>query len=89
MSQSLKMVLAAGAVVVVIAFGYLWYQASAGNTVGTNNVFSSEPAQLPSGTSTTDNSLAQDAAAIDAELKGLDTDNASVSTSLKESAQVQ
>jgi len=89
MSQSLKMLLAALAVVVVVVAGYMVYQWQIGKNAEPANVFSSEPATLPSGTSTTDDSLAQDAAAIDAELKGLESDNTSLDTSLKESAQVQ
>ena len=83
------MLLAALAVVVVVVAGYMVYQWQTGKNVESANVFSSEPATLPSGTSTTDDSLAQDAAAIDAELKGLDSDNASLDTSLTESAQGQ
>lgn len=85
----MKMVLSAAAIVIVIAIGYMGYQWYSGKNTDTANVFSTEPATLPSGTSTTDSSLAKDAAAIDAELTGLDSDNASVNTSLKESAQVQ
>ncbi len=83
------MLLAAFAAVVVIAVGYMGYQWNSGKNTESANVFSTEPAMLPSGTSTTDDSLAQDAAAIDAELKGLESDNTSLDTSLKESAQVQ
>lgn len=89
MSQSLKMLLAALAVVVVVTAGFMVYQSQMSKNADTAAVFSNEPAMLPSGTSTTDDSLSKDAAAIDAELKGLESDNTSLDTSLKESAQVQ
>ncbi len=89
MSQTTKI---AVAVLVLVAlgaagyFGYTWYQSKNG---GGQAVFKEEPAALPSGTSTTDDSLQKDAAAIDAQLKGLDSDSASADAALKESAQVQ
>lgn len=90
MSTTLKTVLGIVILALVAAaiyFGMQWYQASK-NTQGAA-VFSSEPATLPSGTSTTDDSLAKDAAAIDAQLSGLDSDNASVSASVYESVNAQ
>lgn len=89
MSQNTK--LAMGLLVLVALgaagyFGYAWYQ---GKNGGGQAVFKEEPAALPSGTSTTDDSLEKDTAAIDAQLKGLDADTASADAALKESAQVQ
>ncbi len=49
----------------------------------------SDSGTLPSGTSATDNSLQQDTAAIDAQLKGLSSDSSSVNTSLDERSAVQ
>jgi len=86
MSSSNKTVLA---IVVVAAvalagyYGYQWYQK------GQGAAFSEEAAELPSGSSTTDSSLEEDAAAIDAELQGLAEDDASAAASLKTSAQAQ
>lgn len=90
MSTMLKTVLAIVILALVaggIYFGMQWYQGSK-NAEGTA-VFSSEPATLPSGTSITDDSLTKDAVAIDAQLKGLDSDNASVSASVYESVNAQ
>ena len=90
MSTTLKTVLGVIILALVAAgiyFGIQWNESGKSDT-GTA-VFSSEPATLPSGTSTTDDSLAKDAAAIDAELKGLDVDNASADASISESATVQ
>ncbi len=87
MSTTYKAVLALVVLAIVAAlgyYGYQWYQAKQGAAM-----FSDAPAELPSGTSTTDDSLAKDAAAIDLELKGLDVDTTSASTSLHESATVQ
>lgn len=89
MTKNLKMLLTVLGVVAVAAaayYGYTWYQSK--NGAG-QAVFKEEPVALPSGSSTTDDSLQKDAAAIDAELKGLDADNASADAALKESAQVQ
>lgn len=90
MSTTVKSVLG-GVVLVLVAaglyYGIQWYEASK-NAAG-SAVFTSEPAVLPSGTSSTDDSLAKDAAAIDAELKGLDADSVSADASIKEAATVQ
>lgn len=75
------------AVAAVLYFGMQWYQGSK-NADG-SAVFSSEPAALPSGESSDDGSLAKDAAAIDAQLKGLDADAATAEASLSESVEVQ
>lgn len=90
MSTTLKTVLAIVILVVVaggIYFGMQWYQGSK-DAQGTA-VFSSEPAVLPTGDSSTDDSLAKDAASIDATLKALDVDSASAAASIKESQAVQ
>jgi hypothetical protein len=89
MSSTVKIVIGVVALVVVAAalyFGIQWYEGKYGEG---SAVFSTEPVVLPSGDSTTDDSLAEDAAAIDAELKALGDDSASVDASIEESAQVQ
>ncbi len=89
MSPHLKTLVAILVVVLVIAggyFGWQWFDSKYG---GGSAVFTEVPATLPSGTSTTNDSLAKDAAAIDAELKALDTDSASADASIKDSASVQ
>lgn len=89
MTKSLKTLLGILILVAVAAgiyFAVDWY---VGNKMGGSAVFSNEPATLPSGTSTTDTSLEEDTAAIDAELTGLEADQVSADASLKESAQVQ
>ena len=86
MSSSNKAVLAiivVAAVALAGYYGYQWYQGQQ------SPVFSDEAAELPSGTSTTDESLKEDAAAIDAELQGLAADDASAAASLEASAQAQ
>lgn len=90
MTKTLKTVLSVLVLVAVAAalyFGIQWYQSSK-NAEG-SAVFIAEPAVLPSGTSTTDDSLAKDAAAIDAALKSLDADSVSAEASLTEAATVQ
>lgn len=77
------------AIVVIGSCAYLGYSWYSGKSVGGPAVFKEEAATLPSGTSTTDDSLKKDTAAIDAQLKGLDADSASADATLKESAQVQ
>jgi len=87
MSSTYKAVFAVVIVAVICVagyYGYQWYQAKQGAAM-----FSDTPTDLPSGTSTTDDSLAKDAAAIDMELKGLDADTTSASASLDASAQAQ
>lgn len=90
MSTTLKTVLS-GVILVLVAaglfFGIQWYQGS--KSADTSAVFSNEPAALPSGTSTTDDSLAKDAAALDADLKALDADSASAEASIDETSSVQ
>jgi hypothetical protein len=89
MSSTVKTVIGVVALIIVAAalyFGIAWYESKYG--VG-SAVFSTEPVALPTGESTTDDSLAEDAASIDAELKALDADNASAEASIEESAQVQ
>ncbi|MEK7100896.1 MAG: hypothetical protein AAB921_02240 [Patescibacteria group bacterium] len=89
MSSNVKTVIGVVSLIVVAAalyFGIQWYEGKYGEG---SAVFSTEPVVLPSGESTTDDSLAEDAAAIDAELKALDADNASAEASIEESAQVQ
>ncbi len=85
MSNTVKSVLGAVVLIVVaigLYYGIQWYGAS--KSSAGSAVFSSEPAVLPSGTSTTDDSLAKDAASIDVELKGLDADAASAEASIDE-----
>lgn len=87
MSTTYKSVLALVVLAIVVAlgyYGYQWYQAKQSAAM-----FTETPTELPSGTSTTDDSLAKDAAAIDMELKGLDADTTSANASLEESATVQ
>lgn len=87
MSNTYKAVLAVVILAIIVGagyYGYQWYQAQQSAAL-----FSDAPVDLPSGTSTTDDSLAKDAAAIDMELKGLDADTTSASASLTESATVQ
>ncbi len=89
MSSTVKIGIGVVALVVVASalyFGIQWYEGKYGEG---SAVFSTEPVVLPSGDSTTDDSLAEDAAAIDAELKALGDDSASVDASIEESAQVQ
>jgi hypothetical protein len=90
MSNTVKPVLGVVVLVAVAAglyFAIQWYEGSK-STAG-SAVFTDEPAVLPSGTSTTDDSLAKDAAAIDLELKGLDADAASAEASIDEALEVQ
>jgi uncharacterized membrane protein YebE (DUF533 family) len=87
MSTTYKAVLSLVVLAIVVAlgyYGYQWYQVKQSAAM-----FSDAPAELPTGTSTTDDSLAKDAAAIDLELKGLDADATSANASLEESATVQ
>jgi|TARA_R110000824_G_scaffold401771_1_gene615632 predicted negative regulator of RcsB-dependent stress response len=86
MSSSNKTVLAVIVVVAVALAGYYGYQ---WNQERQGAAFSDEAAELPSGSSTTDSSLEEDAAAIDAELQGLDADNSSAEASLEGSAEAQ
>lgn len=90
MTQSHKVAIGVIGILVLAAaayYGYQWYQTS--NGMQGPAVFKEEPATLPSGTSTSDSSLQEDTAAIDAQLKGLDSDTASADATIKESAQVQ
>ncbi len=90
MSNTLKTVISVGALVVVAAvlyFGMQWYQG--GKNADGSAVFSDEPAVLPSGAASNDDSLTKDTAAIDAQLKGLDADTTSAQASLSESAGAQ
>ncbi len=89
MSPHQKTLYAILIIVLVIAGGYFGWQWYDGKYGAGSAVFSEVPATLPSGTSTTDDSLAQDAAAIDAELKALDGDSASADASIKEAQTVQ
>lgn len=89
MSSHLKTLVAVLVVVLVIAGGYVGWQWYDGKYGAGSTVFSEVPAELPSGTSTTDDSLAKDAAAIDAELKALDADSVSADASIKEAQTVQ
>lgn len=89
MQSNMKMVLGGVGLVVVAAalyFGIQWYEGKYG--VG-SAVFSTEPVALPSGDNTDNESLEQDTAAIDAELKALDADSASAEASLSEASEVE
>lgn len=85
MSQNAKIATAVVVVLVLAAAGYYWYHSMKPADAG--DVFTNASTTLPSGTSTTDNSLEQDTAAIDAQLKGLSSDQATVNSSVNESAQ--
>lgn len=85
MSRNAKIAIAVVAVLVLAAAGYYWYHGMQPKDAG--DVFTNASTTLPSGTSTTDDSLQQDTAAIDAQLKGLSSDQATVDSSVNESAQ--
>jgi uncharacterized protein (UPF0333 family) len=82
-------------VVLVIAGGaYYWYshmqsESSAAMTASSTTAMMTGSAAaannpLPSGTSTSDSSLNQDTAAIDAQMNGLDSDNTQTSASMND-----
>lgn len=87
MSQNEKGVIAVIIVLVLAGLGYYWYQQNAMHAASAT--FVNTPATLPSGTSTSDQSLQQDTSAIDAQMKGLTSDQATVNSSVNGSSQVQ
>lgn len=87
MSQNAK--IAVGVVVVlVLAGGYYLYQHNKMSET-TEAMFTNASTTLPSGTDTSDKGLQEDAAAIDAQLKGLSSDQTTVNSSVNSSAQTQ
>lgn len=88
MSQNAKIAVGVAVVLVLAVFGYYWYQHEA-KPEGADDVFTNASTTLPSGTSTSDRSLNQDLAAIDAQLTGLSSDQAAVNSSVEESGQTQ
>ena len=86
MSQNTKVAVAVVVVIVLAGAAYYWYQ----NPMSQQDSgdFSNASTTLPSGDSTTDESLQQDTAAIDAQLNGLTSDQATVDSSVDESGRV-
>jgi uncharacterized protein HemX len=80
MSQNTKVAVAVVVVLVLAGGAYYWYQHSMNSAPAAT--FVNTPATLPSGTNTSDQSLQQDTAAIDAQMKGLSTDQATVNSSV-------
>lgn len=89
MSKSTKLMLSILVLLIVAGGLYYWFVYRAGMTPVTGAEFNESSTTLPSGSSTTDTSLQQDTAAIDAQLKGLSSDSTSVQSSMDESAQTQ
>lgn len=87
MSQNAKVGVVVAVVLVLAAAGFYWYQQK--HAVNDEGVFTNATTTLPSGMSTTDKGLEQDAAAIDVQLKGLSSDQANVNSSVEESAKTQ
>jgi flagellar basal body-associated protein FliL len=86
MSKNAQIAIVVIIVLLLAGAGYYWYMHTATQAQPVS-AFVQSPATLPSGSSTSDASLQQDAAAIDAQLKGLSTDQASVKSSVSESTQ--
>ncbi|KND49236.1 MAG: hypothetical protein AB203_02470 [Parcubacteria bacterium C7867-008] len=82
MSQNTKVAVAIAVVVVLGVAAYYWY---AKMMPQEDTTFTTASSTLPSGNSTTDTSLNEDTAAIDAELKGLIADQATVNSSVDDS----
>src|SRR6266481_1646073 len=80
MSQNTKIAIIVVAVLVLGGLGYYWYQQSTPKPVGAT--FVNTPATLPSGTDTSDQGLQKDTSAIDAQLNGLQGDQATVNSSV-------
>ncbi len=79
MSQNTKVGVAVVVVLVLAGGAYYWYQHMNPTSTAT---FVNTPATLPSGSDTSDQGLQQDTAAIDAQMKGLSTDQATVNSSV-------
>ena len=79
MTQNAKIATVIAVVLVLGGLGYYWYVNMMPKPVDT---FVNTPATLPSGTDTSDQSLQTDTAAIDAEMKGLSSDQTSVDSSV-------
>lgn len=80
MSKNEKITIAVFIVLVLAGLGYYWYQHDM--TPKTAATFVNTPATLPSGSNTSDQSLQQDTAAIDSQMSGLSSDQATVNSSV-------
>jgi Flp pilus assembly protein TadG len=83
MSKNAKIALVVIVLLVLAGGAYYWHMHTTQPQAA--QVFNTASSTLPSGTSTTDQGLQQDAAAIDANLKGLSTDQATVNSAVSES----
>ncbi len=96
MSQTNKVIVGVAVLAVVAGGAYYWF-ALHGKTDSMANqekgsYMNQGPATvttLPSGSDTSDAALQQDSAAIDAQMKGLDSDSANVDQSVSQQSSVQ
>ncbi|MDB5237162.1 MAG: hypothetical protein JWL88_264 [Parcubacteria group bacterium] len=88
MSKNAKIATAVAVVLVLGGLGYYWYSDEI-KAPTASATFVDTPATLPSGTDTSDQSLQTDTAAIDAQMKGLSADQATMSSTVNASGQAQ
>ena len=86
MSQNEKIAAAVVVVLVLAGAAYYWHQQKVSMQ---DDIFTNASSTLPSGTNTSDQSLNQDAAALDMQLEGLSEDETTVDAAVTESTQVQ
>lgn len=78
MSKNEQIAIGVVIVLVLAGLGYYWYQ----HEMKPAGTFVNTEAQLPSGSGTSDSDLQKDTAAIDTQIKGLSTDQATVDSAV-------
>jgi hypothetical protein len=87
MSQTSKIVLGIAVVAVLLAGAYYYWHMHQGTAAGSNSTAAADVTALPSGSSSTDASLAKDLASIDSQIQAVNKDNMTASASVAAAAQ--
>ncbi len=77
MSTTLKIVIGVVVVIILAGGGYWYWSSHQAQPAASVDASMNDDGTLPSGSDTSDASLDQDSAAIDAQMQGLDSDSAS------------